>query len=219
MDTDVTTTPIRAFDGIFTLPLIVVALFFDVFLLIDGNSIFGLAFTPYETVVGVYMAMDAVLLGSLRLSPGLTKLTFMSSMVFFVPAFIITTVALSLNYTHKAGAPITFTQYIVIIIMQVFVVSLSEELLFRGLAEKYFGWIGQGILFGLFHLTAYQSEGFVWYSIFIAMAFGIAMGYIVMIFTKYLDHRDWGLSITWGIHAGWNVAILLSSYVALGAVI
>lgn len=210
---------IKAVDSLFTIPLLIVAFMVDIFLLVDGNAVLGSQFSLYQPTLTIYLAMDSIMLGATKFVPEI-KISFMSAMLFFVPAFVITVLIMG-SYTGTVNLDNTkalgFQYYITQILLQVFVVALSEELLFRGIAEKYFGWIVQGILFGLFHIEAYQLEGFSWTGVFIAMVFGLLMGYIVKVFSERGKTSD-GIAVTWGIHAGWNVAIILGVF-ALGAVI
>lgn len=209
---------ISAFDSFFTVPLIIVAIVVDVFLLIDGTYILGSSFSSYQPILTTYLAMDSIMLAGTRFIKEV-NITFMGAMVFFVPAFVMTTLIVG-SLTSSAATIITenrgFVYYITEILLQIFVVALSEELIFRGILEKYFGWIPQGIMFGLFHLTAYSIEGFSWEGVFVAMIFGLFLGYIVKIFSVRGKTSD-GLALTWGIHAGWNVAVILGVF-QLGAV-
>ena len=210
---------ISAYDSLFTLPLLLVAFVFDVFLLIDGSALLGSQFSQFQPEIEIYLAMDSILLGGTRYIREI-NISFMSAMIFFVPVFIITVVSVGqiegYGFASIQTQSLGFPYYITQIILQIFVVTLSEELLFRGLVEKYFGWIPQGILFGLFHISSYQLEGFSWTGVVIAMIFGLVMGYIVKI-ASTMDRTGDGIAITWGIHAGWNLATMLGVF-ALGAV-
>jgi membrane protease YdiL (CAAX protease family) len=204
---------------LFMVPLLVVGLTVDIFFLIDGQYLFGTQFAAYQSDIALYVAMDALLIGVIGKTPEI-QISFMDAMIYFTPTFIVTSIVIGEWYSvYYAGATPTFTfqSYLAQILYQIFGVALSEELLFRGLLIKYTGWVGQGILFGLFHLEAYNVEGFTWTTIFVAMIFGIFMGYIVHIATK-MGYPAKGLAVTWGFHAAYNVSIILNVF-NLGAVI
>ena len=77
-------------------------------------------------------------------------------------------------------------------------------MMFRGIIINYVGVIPQGILFGLFHTAAYYSiYGLNIPAMLSAMVLGIAFGYVVKTFPKR------GIAVTWGVHAAWNIAILI----------
>lgn len=208
---------IAAFDSFFTVPLILVAIVIDLFLLIDGTAILGQSFSTYEPILTTYLAMDSIMLAGTRFIKEI-NITFMGAMLFFVPAFVMTALlvgSISSSFAAVETKTLGFSYYITEILLQIFVVTLSEELMFRGILEKYFGWFPQGIMFGLFHITAYNLEGFSWEGVFIAMIFGLFLGYIVKIFSVRGKTSD-GIALTWGIHAGWNVAVILGIF-GLGA--
>ena len=201
-----------------SVPLLLVGILADLYFLINGTVVFGSLFNSYLPELSTYLAMDAIMLALIGKTPEL-NISFVDALIFFVPAFILTTFVMD-TVLHPSGfslATYSFSYYIMQIFLEVFVVALSEEMLFRGLLQKYFGWFGQGILFGLFHLSAYTQEGFGWESIIVAMIFGIAMGYIVKV-ANDKNGQGPGLAITWGIHSGYNLAIVLGVF-TLGGVI
>lgn len=201
-----------------TVPLILIGMIADLYFLINGNVVFGSLFSSYLPVLSTYLAMDSIMLALIGKTPEL-NISFIDALIFFVPAFILTTLLMD-TLMHPNGfalGNISFTYYIMQIFLEIFVIALSEEMMFRGLLQKYFGWFGQGILFGLFHLSAYTQQGFGWESILIAMVFGVAMGIVIKI-ANNKNGQGPGLAITWGIHAGYNLAIVLGVF-TLGGVI
>jgi membrane protease YdiL (CAAX protease family) len=106
------------------------------------------------------------------------------------------------------------------VLLQIFVVSLTEELIFRGIILSYFpsvkGVILQGVAFGFFHIAAYSTlTGINWGALVFAIILGIILGAIVL----FARNESLGLSITWGIHAGYNVAVLTGLFSILGGVV
>ncbi len=183
-----------------TVPLLVISIVVDLFLLVDGSVVFGSLWSEYQSVLILYLAMAASMFAFVGRSPQM-NISIEDAVIFFVPSFVFG--SLLIGSLVGTGQGMTLEVYILEIIFQVFVVALTEEMLFRGVLINYIGVIPQGILFGLFHLAAYQSVfGINWLSIIEAMIMGIAFGYVVKVFPKQ------GIAITWGLHSAWNVALL-----------
>lgn len=200
-----------------TFPVIIIAVIIDAFLFVDGTALFGLQFTNYIPDIELYFFLLAIVFFASRsynipeLKLGLGQLG-----LGFVPAFILTALILGnvekINVLNSIslGPGYIFLQ----LLFEIFVVAFSEETIFRGILLTIFQrqglpvpWLIQGILFGLFHYAAYSQQiGFSWLSIIVAIIFGSVMGLIVLMAQTRGDPA-FGIAITWGIHAGWNVAL------------
>ena len=184
-----------------SVPLIFLGVIVDLFLLVNGNIIFGSSFTAYQNVLLYYLVM----LGAVFFFAGKTKqlnISIESAVIYFVPVFIIT--VLLVGDVVRSAATLVANQIIMQLFLQIFVVTLSEEMIFRGVIINYIGVIPQGILFGLFHTAAYYSiYGVDIYAMIMAMVMGVLWGYLVKMYPKN------GIAITWGMHAGWNIALLI----------
>lgn len=197
-----------------TTPLLIVSLLIDFMLLVMGSLFFGKYWNGYENIVFIYMI---VTFGLLMVSQwNESQITYMGAIILFLPAFFITGIVVgSLNNTSSLIS--NGTSYVVMqLLIQIFVVSLSEEIIFRGvlLQSQYsIGVIPQAILFALFHWAAYSSQlgSTNYFAIFETFLLGLVLGYII----KYTPKKYDPLAITWGIHAGWNVAIITGIFSAL----
>jgi len=184
-----------------SVPLIFLGVIVDLFLLVNGNTIFGSSFTAYQNVLLYYLVM----LGAVFFFAGKTKqlnISIESAVIYFVPVFIIT--VLLVGDVVRSSATLVANQIVMQLFLQIFVVALSEEMIFRGVIINYIGVIPQGILFGLFHTAAYYSiYGVDIYAMIMAMVMGVLWGYLVKMYPKN------GIAVTWGMHAGWNIALLI----------
>lgn len=104
-------------------------------------------------------------------------------------------------------SPIAVGMLIPMVIMHVAIVAPAEELMFRGVLLSYVGIVAQALIFAFWHTVTY---GYIWshygwpamnimYSLFIAFAFGIVMGFVA---------RRVGLPACIGAHACYNLVIL-----------
>lgn len=204
--------------SIITIPLLLVSIIIELFLYIDGSYFFGSVWTTtFQTTLTTYLIISSVLLiFSFTGIKGLMDLTFWDAMIFFVPTFILTTLFIG-QISRPINQPANYI--IAMIIFQIFVVSITEELMFRGILIKYVGVIGQAILFTIFHLVAYTTElgGLSIIGFFEAFIMGLLLGFIIQ-WTEQAGMKSTGLAVTWGIHAGWNVAVATGIFYLLGAI-
>ena len=185
-----------------TTPLLVVGMVVDIFLLVNGQLLFGSIWASYQSVLVLYLLMDGVLLTFANKIPTLKIET---SIIFFIPIFIMTTIVVGSFVIPPAG--MTLSYVVLVLVFQIFVVALTEEMMFRGVLLQYMGVIPQAVLFGIFHLTAYYSVfGLDVGAVMVAMAMGLLFGYIVKYYPRY------GIVVAWAIHAGWNVSLALGIF-------
>jgi membrane protease YdiL (CAAX protease family) len=204
--------------SIITIPLLLVSIIIELFLYIDGSYFFGSVWTTtFQTTLTTYLIISsALLIFSFAGIKGLMDLTFWDAIIFFVPTFILTTLLIG-QISRPINQPANYI--IAMIIFQIFVVSITEELMFRGILIKYVGVIGQAILFTIFHLVAYTTElsGLSIVGFFEAFVMGLLLGFIIQ-WTEQAGMKSTGLAVTWGIHAGWNVAVATGIFYLLGAI-
>lgn len=196
-----------------TFPLLIVSILVELMLLIMGNLFFGSFWNGYNNVLFIYMA---VTFGLLAVSHSQEyKITYMGAILYFTPIFLITGLIVGIAF-NTSGELLNGSSYIIMqLLLQIFVVSLSEEIIFRGVllqSEYSIGVIPSAILFALFHWAAYTSFlGTNYMAIIQTGILGLLLGYIV----KYTPKQYDSLAITWAIHAGWNVAILTGIFSAI----
>ncbi len=205
-------------NSIATIPLLIVSLVIELFLLVDGSYFFGNLWSSYEPVLTLYLIISSGLMAfAYGMGKSLLSLTFFDALMFFVPAFLITGIAIG-QFTTGFLSSYTTNYIVVQIIFQIFVVSITEELMFRGILIKYIGVIPQAILFAVFHLVAYTTLYGLNISAFIsAFIMGILLGYIVYFMSKN-GMESQSLAIAWGIHAGWNVAVATGIFSLAGVI-
>lgn len=88
---------------------------------------------------------------------------------------------------------------VAVLLMQSFVVAVTEETLFREYLGKRLGAVISSLLFAVFHFVAYSGDVF---KTLIAFVMGLALYYV---------HRRTGLEGAIGVHAGWNAFVYMSS--------
>ena len=204
--------------SIITMPLLLVSVIIELFLYVDGAYFFGSMWTStFQSALTTYLIISsALLVFAFSGIKGLMDLTFWDAIIFFVPTFIITSLLIG-QMTRPIGQ--TANYIIAMIIFQIFVVSITEELMFRGILIKYTGVIGQAILFTIFHLVAYTTElgGLSIIGFFEAFIMGLLLGFIVQ-WAEQAGMRSAGIAISWGIHAGWNVAVATGIFYMMGMI-
>ncbi|MEM4066485.1 MAG: CPBP family glutamic-type intramembrane protease, partial [Candidatus Micrarchaeaceae archaeon] len=167
-----------------TVPVLVIAIIIQAFLLVNGNLLFGAAWVQYQNVLIVYILLDTLFLGLAftRTLPYL-EIDVFNAILVFIPVFLVSAFAFSALF-RLSPITITLPNVVLDFVFQIFVVAFTEELLFRGLLLQYNlgpvpGWFWQGIAFGLFHITSYSGpSGINWGAIVIAMILGIIFGLI-----------------------------------------
>ena len=209
-----------------TFPIALVSIIIDVYLYINGVTLFGAAFTNYLPAVQIYLFLIVILipLSLYKNEFPILRLGISETILLFIPAFFITWFVLaSISHVSILHSTNPFDTVLITLLFEIFVVAFTEEMFFRGLIqgilENYkipYPYIWQGILFGLFHYAAYSDLGSADFSsMLVAMIFGIAMGIIVYIGQR-MYNSNYGIAITWGIHAGWNVALTIGLFTVGG---
>jgi membrane protease YdiL (CAAX protease family) len=212
-----------------TFPIAIVSIIVDIYLWINGVALFGASFVNYIPAIQIYLVLIVLLipLSLYKNTFPIMKLGIAETIIFFVPAFLITAVIFgALEHPNILNSTtLSYNEIIVSILFEIFVVAFTEEMFFRGviqgILENYkipFPYIWQGILFGLFHYEAYSTvSGTSYGAMFVAMIFGIAMGVIVYIMQLW-EHSNYGIAITWGIHSAWNL-VLTVGLLSIGGII
>lgn len=208
---------INAENKIITIPLAIFSILIAFYLLVNGGAIFGNSFSSgdaSQSIVEIYLLLDA---GVLFLVPFQTSPMYRvtaSDLIFFVPAFLFTGLAIG-NFYVPVIPNNTANYEILMIIFQIFVVTFSETWIFLGAIQTYLmdrhiksAFLIQAVLFGFFHYSAYGGS---LTAMFQAIGFGLIVGIIYLAFYQ-MKKPDWGLAISWGIHAGWNIALLTTIF-------
>ncbi len=215
-------------NNIVTFPFVIIAVVVDLYLLINGTTLFGPQFRPYRTDLELYLVMLATI-GLVQSQISIPELRFGigTIMLGFVPSFLLTALLLgSLDTTNIVHASGFGPSYLLLqVVYYIFVVAFSEETIFRGYLLTYFSqkhipfpWLAQGILFGLFHYYAYSGLlGFEWYAVIEAMVFGSALGLLVYYAQKF-GRGSLGLGAAMGIHAAWDIELTTGLF-AVGAIL
>ena len=202
-----------------TVPLLVVSVLLEFFLLAAGSYLFKSEWSGYNNVIIIYLVASIGLIVMSGTQHEFMKIEFFDAVIVFVPVFLMTGFIVGSIYNTAGLAGLGINYEIAQVLLQIFVVSLTEELIFRGVVLSYFpsvfGVILQGVAFGFFHIAAYSTlTGINWSALIFAIILGIGLGGIILM-TK---NKSLGLSITWGIHAGYNVAVLTGLFSVLGLI-
>lgn len=193
-------------------PILLIAIVVQSFLLINGNVIFGSSWNSYSEALTIYILLDALFLAlSFTKILPFIEISISDAIIVFVPTFIVGGFAFQ-SLFRLSPISVPLNSFILDFLFQVMVVSFTEEMLFRGILLQYKlgplpGWLWQGIAFGLFHWTSYTTPtGLDVVALIIAMFLGVVFGLIVYYFTQ-LKLSGVGLTITWALHAAWNISI------------
>lgn len=182
--------------------------------------LFGDAYFPdwsygglsYATTISYYIALLVIFLifSKIRALPILgtpSNIAFRQFAIGAIATLIFMMFALSAGFVGQNQ--LAAGMFIPMIIMQVAIVAPAEELMFRGVLQSYVGIIAQAVVFAFWHSVTY---GAIWskygwppmtamYALFIAFAFGIAMGLVAR-------HKDLGIPACIGAHAMFNLVVL-----------
>jgi membrane protease YdiL (CAAX protease family) len=203
-----------------TVPLLVVSVLLEFFLLAAGSFLFGSEWSGYNNIIIIYMVASIGLIIASGTQQEFMKIEFFDALIIFVPVFLLTGFIVGSVYDTAGLAKLGVSYEIAQVLMQIFVVSLTEELIFRGILLSYMpnvkGVVIQGVAFGLFHVAAYSTlNGVSVGALLFAIVLGIFLGAIILVLK---NNKSLGLSITWGIHAGYNVAVLTGLFSVLSTV-
>ena len=112
------------------------------------------------------------------------------------------------GFRYQTGFPLG--DILPTVIYQVFVITYAEESFFRGFMLEIgkghagIGILASAVLFSIFHLAAYSSQGLNFAAFGVAFVMGLAFGFV------YIATRHFaGIGVVWGMHAGWNLVLLL----------
>lgn len=183
--------------GVFAL----VAIFF---LITNGPLLFADTWEKWQPVFYLYTFF---IIGSMLLARQAFEVPAVRWLLVFGIGALVSTVlfaGLFSGFKYDAGFP---RGSILALVLFTFVVSYSEEALFRGtLLEIGKGRVGVGILisaliFSGFHVAAYAGFGLVQF--FVALVMGLALGFV------YVSTRQFaGTAVVVAIHFGWNLSLL-----------
>jgi len=186
----------------------VVSLVLIMFFIIQGPLIFPTQWVHWETITIIFamMVLTSILLSPLAFQTPAWKV-FVWFAIAGAGAFILFKILFGGGFRYDTGFPIG--DLLPTAVFQIFVITYSEEAFFRGfLTDVGKGRPGVGvllsaILFSVFHLAAYSGAGLNFMAFAVAFVMGLALGFV------YLATREWAsIGVVWGIHAGWNLALL-----------
>ena len=110
----------------------------------------------------------------------------------------------SRGFKYESGFPLG--GIVPTIIFQVFVITYAEEVFFRGFLVERLRVLPSAAVFSAFHLLAYSTAaGLNFTALGVAFVMGLALGFIYIATKKYAS-----IGVTWGIHIGWNTALLFA---------
>jgi membrane protease YdiL (CAAX protease family) len=189
----------RAITALLRMPFFVWLLIGQAWLLVNASLIApeGMA-ERTQTLILVYMVLSLAFIVVTGVRP--LKGTLNQQIVGFVGGMVGTIVLLSAMREIPrifAVPAISATAATYLIILHAIVIAASEEVIFRAALPKIMTPIPAQVVFGLFHLAAYHLD---WMAVLIAMVAGIILYFIA-------DRL--GLQWSIGVHAGYNLAVLV----------
>ena len=181
---------------------------FIYFFFINGSSLFDYWNVSWSASMIMYMVGVSLFLVIYEKIPSEFKKPAKNSIVGFGAVFILMTCLLII--AHDLGFPmfqniVALPVHMILptIIFSIGVVSISEEIIFRGVIYRCLRQFGvypavfvSAIIFAVFHLVAYGGN-------ISAMAIAFFMGIILALCVE-----RWNLGVALGIHASWNLFIL-----------
>jgi len=193
----------------------------EVALLLAGNSFFPGWDQTYGQLILVYIAMTVIfIVWAKRRTENIIGQPVNRSLFWFFIFFVVTWGVLTLLiYVGLLSPAEGFDTSVLLqtILVQICVVSLSEELMFRGAMMDelsrgpritWFAVVVQAAVFAVYHSWAYQI---VWYDlsweslnlggIVIAFIMGVILGVIA-------KNREWGLAGSIAVHSCYNLVVL-----------
>lgn len=183
------------------------------FFLVQGPVLFGKSWERWEFITLIYtmFSLPALIFALTQREAftqpawkvlGIAGITALGGFFLFSFAFR--------GFKYESGFPLG--GMIATVVYQIFVITLSEEQFFRGfLLEIGKGRVGIGVLasagmFSLFHLAAYSTAGGLNFAAFgVAFVMGLALGFVYIATRRFA-----GIGANWGIHIGWNLALLFA---------
>ena len=202
------------------IPLLVISILLEFFLLAAVSYLFGSAWNGYNNIIIIYLVVSIGLIIMSGTQQEFMRIEFFDAVIVFVPVFFMTGLIVGSIYNTSGLTNLGVNYEIAQVLLQIFVVALTEELIFRGVILSYFPRpkcvVFQGVAFGLFHIAAYSTLNGVNYG---ALVFAIILGVVLGAIVFAVKNKSLGLSITWGIQAGYNVAVLTGLFSILGGVV
>ncbi len=195
------------------LPFIFYFILVAVYFWINGAAHFPEWNSTYGTVILPYLVMMiAFVLWAKTKADRRIEISTSLGIPAFAMSFIVTWIIVSLLVSFGIFAIPFFPKEILFqtIIINIFVVSVAEEVMFRGVLLEAFGKLGvfiSAFLFAMWHMYAYNV---IWYEglelasftgLVLAFVFGIILGFVAL-------KKEWGLPATIGIHAAYNLVIV-----------
>jgi membrane protease YdiL (CAAX protease family) len=189
--------------------IIVILLYF----LVNGSLLFGDTWGVWQNVTTVYIffVVAAVAFNKKEFMKPTAPHVFLWFAITFIIALIALTAVFAIVGLFGAGRkllPVPVGAFLPTIVFQIFVVTYSEEIFFRGFLaatekKKGFGIIVSSFAFAVFHFAAYSSLGFTAIQFIQPLIAGVIFGIIY----QNTEHFA-GTGINWGLHAAYNITVL-----------
>jgi len=159
----------------------------------------------FRSVMTIYMIMLLLFLPYAKKAVGY-QLNLNKAIAYLAGGFVITVFVMTAfravipalaGQTYVVGAPIYF------LVLHIFVVAFSEEMIFRGALSTLITPIPAAVAFGVFHVSAYGGSIS---SIFVAIVAGLVF-FVIM--------KKTNIWAAIGVHAGWN-SVMLGIFAMMG---
>lgn len=170
-----------------------VILLLQLFLFISADKIYGSYAGVAKNLLIVYMLMVVAVIAITGVKPETTK--DIGNFWWFFVFFIFASVVLLMFKVNTPAGISGVSMFWGLGLIQAFVVSYSEETVFRGILPQWIGDIYSNVLFGLFHWAVSSS---LWFML-VAIIAGFAFSFIRDKFSIYASM---------GVHTAWNLKML-----------
>ena len=186
--------------------LLLIYALFTYWLLLNGSALENWE-GGWTTSILFYMVGVSMFLDISDKIPDKLKTPLAESIIGFLFGFVGFTVLFiglhDMGWWFQGGHPLPANQIIPTLIFQGFIVSFSEEIIFRGIIFRYLytinvpvAYIGSSAIFAVFHFAAYGGSVAL---MLIAFAMGLLLCYLVDRFN---------LGVAWAFHFAYNCGAL-----------
>lgn len=168
--------------------------FIQLFLYINASAVYGDFAPQAQQTLTVYMLMLALVFGVTGMRPDIVQGGFERTYNFFL--MFIATSMLLITIPWITGVGLQNQSNMGVIILQVFAVAYTEEVVFRGILPNYVGDIWSSGAFSIFHWAVYGGS------------IGLLMfAFILGLFFSVITHF-FGLMGAIGAHSAYNLKAL-----------
>jgi len=190
-------------------PFIFILIIIQVYFLINGKAHFPNWDESYGQLMIIYLLMTVVfLVWSGRETRRELNKPIGESIGIFVGFFFATYILLFITATFSGTeiTPIPPELFWPTVIIQVCVVAVAEEIMFRGVFLEHFGIIVSSVLFAVWHSYAYGVLYYIPEGIGLGTITSLVIAFVMGIVFAIVS-RKWGLSGSIAIHACYNLFV------------